>query len=113
MSDSLHTDFAYLGEVLRSDLPDSAKLFFATLIVNTGFRDYFGFSHSDWDGHFGLINSINQLEKSGFLTVVRDSDKIRYVAHRDCTRARPDTTDDPETIRIYLPSSIFTEVFDD
>jgi hypothetical protein len=92
MSDSIHIDFAYLGEVLQSDLPDSAKLFFATLIVNTGFRAYFGFSLSDGKEHSGLINSIDQLEKAGFLTVVRDSDKIRYVAHRNCARALPDTT---------------------
>ena len=86
MSNSIDADFAYLGEVLRSDLPDSDKLFFAALIVNTGFRFHFGYSRVEWADHCEWIGSIHRLAQAGFIEVVWDGDKVYSVFRRARTR---------------------------
>ena len=75
-------DFDYLKDVLQSGLPDSAKLFFAELIVRPAFRSFFGVSLDRWKYDTTSLCSIELLEKAGLLAVTRDKDQVRYVAHR-------------------------------
>lgn len=79
-------DFDYLNDVLRSDLPDSAKLFFAELIARSAFRSLFGVGCNHWNSDLASLRSIKFLERAGFLVVTRDNDRIRYVAHRRCEK---------------------------
>lgn len=76
--------FRSLRDVLCLDIPDSAKLFFAKLGTNSGFRAHFGISDPAWEEHPESLKAVALLEQAGFLTVVRDGEAIRYVARRDC-----------------------------
>ena len=82
MNDSIHTDFAYLGEVLQSALSDSAKLFFAGVLCRSAFRDYWGISHPEWSTDPQIIAAIESLEADGFLDVCRENGDIDSIAHR-------------------------------
>ena len=75
-------DFDYLNNVLQAGLPDSAKLFFAELIVQPAFRTFFGVSFDRWESDTTSLHSIELLENAGLLVVARDKEHIRYVAHR-------------------------------
>ncbi len=80
-------DFDYLSEVIRSDIPDSTKLFFVELIVMAAFRDFFGVSRARWNTNAEDQAAIDVLEKAKFLHVRRLNQQIEYVAHRDCITA--------------------------
>lgn len=73
-------NFDSLREVLRLDIPDSAKLFFVKLMTNSGFRAHYGISDPAWENHPESLRAIALLEQAEFLIVVRDRDRIRYVA---------------------------------
>lgn len=80
-SQNTDDDFGYLNDVLQSNLPDSAKLFFAELITRPAFRLLFGVGSDRWNSDFSAFRSIGLLEQSGFLSVARSGDRIRYVTH--------------------------------
>ena len=65
-------DLKYLGDVLHSDLPDSAKLFFAGVFLQFGFRDHWGISRPEWSTDPQCVAAIEALEAAGFLDVSRD-----------------------------------------
>ena len=75
-------DFDYLNDVLQSGLPDSAKLFFAELIARPAFRSFFGVNLDRWQSDTASLRSIELLENAGLLAVIRDKERVRYVAHR-------------------------------
>ena len=85
-SDSLaeryENDLNYLGDVLHSDLPDSAKLFFAGVFLQFGFRDYWGVSRPEWSTDPQCIATIEALEAAGFLDVNRDDAELISVVRR-------------------------------
>jgi len=78
-----HDEFAYLGDVLQSDLTPSAKLFFTSLITHFAFRARFGLYRSEWNDQPEHRECIKSLEEAGFLAVEWENDRVRYVMHRD------------------------------
>jgi len=75
-------DLKYLGDVLHSDLPDSAKLFFAELFLQFGFRDHWGISRPEWSPDPQCIAAIEALEAAGFIDVNRDGTELISVVRR-------------------------------
>ena len=82
LTERYENDLNYLGDVLHSDLPDFAKLFFAGVFLQFGFRDHWGVSRPEWSTDPQWIAAIEALEVAGFIDVNRGgTELISVVRH--------------------------------